>query len=183
MRAFSASGYCVALWLPQMAIWVTAETLTPAFWASWAWARFLIQPGHRIEAVAGDACLLAVAHGNQAISIGRIAHHQDPHIRGGSGQSLTLADEYRGRFPESSRPRSMPGTAWLGANQQPPINPVKSHFCSIGNYDVVEKRKGAVIKFHNHALKGFECRSNLQQVQRNPDFAPEKPRPKLNAAI
>ncbi len=39
-RAFSKSGYCVALWLPQMATLVTEVTGTPAFWASWAAARF-----------------------------------------------------------------------------------------------------------------------------------------------
>ena len=59
----------------------------------------LIQPGHRVEAVAGDTGPMAVAHSNQAISISWIAHHQDPHIRGGSGKSLTLADEYRAIFP------------------------------------------------------------------------------------
>src|SRR5207302_10911751 len=40
MRAFFASGYCVAEWLPQMVMFVTWETATPAFFASCVLARF-----------------------------------------------------------------------------------------------------------------------------------------------
>src|SRR5258706_103407 len=40
MRALRASGYCVAEWLPQMAMLVTTCTGTPAFFASWVFARF-----------------------------------------------------------------------------------------------------------------------------------------------
>src|SRR5471032_932572 len=40
IRALRASGYCVAEWLPQIAMLVTEATAAPAFFASWILARF-----------------------------------------------------------------------------------------------------------------------------------------------
>ena len=39
-RVLGILGYCVHCGCPNRPYWVTAETLAPAFWQGWAWARF-----------------------------------------------------------------------------------------------------------------------------------------------
>ncbi len=56
MRAFLASGYWVAEWLPQIAMFETTDTGSFAFRASWVFARFSsrrVMANHRSAAISG----------------------------------------------------------------------------------------------------------------------------------
>ncbi len=56
MRAFRASGYWVAEWFPQIAMFVTTDTGNFAFFASWVLARFSsrrVIANHRSGAISG----------------------------------------------------------------------------------------------------------------------------------
>ncbi len=61
MRAFSKSGYWVALWFPQMATLVTADTATPARPASCAAARFSSRRVMAVNRSRGTPSALAMA--------------------------------------------------------------------------------------------------------------------------
>ena len=104
-------------------------------------------------------------HGDQAIRIAGIAHHQDAHVRGGVFlQRLALADEDLAVDAEQILALHA-GLAWHAADEQRPIHVAKAFLDIGGRDDALEQRKAAVLQFHHQALQGRHCRRDFNQVQ------------------
>jgi len=71
----------VAEWLPQMARLVTDATWTPALFASWLLARFSSRRVMANQRSAGTSD--AFGRAMRQFVLQGIAHHEDPHVRGG----------------------------------------------------------------------------------------------------
>ena len=77
--ALVKSGYCVFEWLPQMVMQVTASLPTPAFIASAETARLWSSRVIACQRLGGH--VLAVAIGDEAVRVARVADDENAHVR------------------------------------------------------------------------------------------------------
>ena len=149
--ALVKSGYCVLLWLPQMVMQVTSALATPAFLARACDGAVVVEPGHRRPALGGD--VLAVAVGDQAVRVARVADDQDAHVlRGVGGQRLALADE--DLAVDAEQVLALHALlAREGADEQGAVAAVERLVRVVGEDDVLQRREGAVVQLHRHAFE------------------------------
>ena len=133
----------------------------------------LIQTGHREPSIGGN--LLGVVHGDKAVRVARIA--DDEHTKVGPcrlGQRSALLNE---NLPVDAKQifafhSSSPGHT---PNKKSPIHSAKSLIEISRGQDVVQERKRAIVQLHHHALKDFQGRRNLNQMQVDRLIRPEDP--------
>ena len=150
--ALVKSGYCVLLWLPQMVTQVTSSLATPAFFARACDGAVVVEPRHGGPALGGDVA--AVAVGDQAVGVARIADDQDAHVLRRVGrQRLALADEDLAVDAEQvlalhallAREASRPAG--------PSCSPLNALFGIVGHDDVLQRREAAIVQLHGHAFE------------------------------
>src|ERR1035441_4725714 len=123
----------------------------------------LVQAGHGIEPVARN--VRRVVHGNQAIRVAGVAHHQDAHVRRGVLlERLALTD--KDLAVDAKQILALhAGLAGHAADEQGPVHAAKA-FLDVGRcHDAFEQRKAAVLQLHGQALERRHGRFDFNQVQ------------------
>ena len=123
----------------------------------------LVEPRHGVPAVARH--LRRVVHGDQTICVARIANDEDAHVAGGVFlDCLSLADENPAVDAEQVFALH-PLLARHAADEQCPVHAAKA-LVEIGcGNDAFERRKGAVVEFHDHAIERGQGGFDFNQVQ------------------
>ena len=151
MRALVKSANIVGEWLPKMMMSSTSVTSTPAFCASWVWARFW---SRRVIAVkrsgprrlALDAAIITlVLHGLPTTTTRASGEATSSMAVPCSTKILPLS------FSRSAR--SMPGPRGLRADQDRPVGVGEGLAGVAREHQAAQQREGAVVELHGDALQ------------------------------
>ena len=111
----------------------------------------LVQARHGVEAVARD--LRRVVHGDEAIRVAGVAHHQDAHVgRGVLLQRPALLDEDLAVDAQQILALHA-GLARHAADEQRPVHAAEAFLETGGGHHAFEQRKTAVLQLHHQALQ------------------------------
>ena len=131
----------------------------------------MVQPGHGREALGGDAP--GVVHGNEAVGVGGVAHHQHADVVGGAlGQRPPLRGEDGAVGLEEVLALHALRTR-AGADQQGDVHTFEGLVVVVGLHDAFQQRERAVLHLHHHAPQGVERGRDLLQVQDDGLVRPE----------
>ena len=122
-----------------------------------------VQASHGEPALAGNVG--GIVHGDQAIGVAGVPDHQ--HADVGSGVLLycpALSGKDLAVDAEQVSPLH-PGLAGNASHEQGPVGSPEAFVEVTGGADVLEKRKGAVVQFHDDSLESLHAGLDLDQVE------------------
>ena len=131
----------------------------------------LVEPHHGKPAVARHS--RRVVHGDEAIRVAGIAHHQHANI--GSRILFDRAALSDKDFPVDAE-EFLALHARLArhtADEQGPVDAVESAVEIARGLDALQKREGTILQFHGHTLEGGHAGLDLDQLERNGLVGPE----------
>ena len=111
----------------------------------------VVEARHRRPALGGD--VPAVAVGDQAVRVARVADDQDAHVAGGVlGERLALADEDLAVHAEQVLALHA-RLAREGADEERPVDAVERLVRVVGDDDVLQRREAAVVAAPSRRLR------------------------------
>lgn len=125
----------------------------------------LIQTRHGEPAIRRNR--RSVVHGDHAVGVAGISHHEHAHIAGGILRNrIALANE---DFAVDAQQILALHSLLAGnaAHQERPIHILKSFIKAGGGHNALEKRKSAIVQFHHHSLESGQCGFDFDQMKNN----------------
>ncbi len=156
-RAWNRSGYCVAEWLPQIVMWVTAATGTSHFSATCAIARLWSRRVIAVNRSRGIVFALFIAM-RQFVFAGLPTTRTRTSSAAPAASALPCTVKIA-PFASSRSLRSMPFVRGRDADEQRVVDAVERGVGVVARVDAGKQRERAVVQLHHDALAARRARA------------------------